>query len=279
MVIVFAISLIFASACKNQHNMATDNNSTRILFLHHSTGKAIWEGKSSGTGWLSGIFGHHEAVPEWFKNHNEANGSNYSITEQIFPKARPYGWNNYPFDYYNIWVKNGGNKPYLEEPTLEMLTGEYKMIIFKHCFPVGNIVESHDSADINSPEKTLENYKLQYQALKEKLHQFPDTRFLLWTAPALVESQTTPEEAKRTREFVNWVINDWDTEGDNIYLWDFYNLETGGGAFLKPENAVSADDSHPNAAFAARVAPLFCQRIIDVLETNGQKTGLSGEPD
>jgi hypothetical protein len=200
------------------------------------------------------------------------------ITEQAFPKESPYGWENYPFDYYNIFVKNGGDKPYLEEPTLEILTKEYNMVIFKHCFPVGNIIENKDSADINSSEKTLENYKLQYLALKEKLLQFPDTKFLIWTAAAEVESKSTAEEAGRTAEFVEWVINEWDSQGDNIYLWDFYNLETEGGKFLKPDFAVSKDDSHPNGTFANKVAPLFCQRIVDVIETNGQKTGLSGEP-
>ena len=32
-----------------------------------------------------------------------------------FPKPNPYGWNNYPYDYYNIWVKNAGEELYMEE--------------------------------------------------------------------------------------------------------------------------------------------------------------------
>ena len=36
-----------------------------------------------------------------------------------FPKASPYGWHNYPYDYYDIWVKHAGNEPYMEEPSME----------------------------------------------------------------------------------------------------------------------------------------------------------------
>ena len=258
--------------------MAPPEDAYKIVFLHHSTGHVIWKGKATGIKKISSLFNKYEAVPEWFSEYNKTNSTNYFITEQNFPKAKPYGWNNYPYDYYNIWVKNSGGNPYLEEPTLEMLTKEYNMIIFKHCFPVGNIIESADSATANWAEKTLQNYKAQYLALKEKLIQFPETKFLVWTAAALVELQTTPEEANRTREFVDWVTNDWDTDGDNIFLWDFHSLETEGELYLKPDFAEGKNDSHPNGSFANKVAPLFCQRIVDVIETNGLKTGLTGEP-
>ena len=199
---IFAIFVLFATififyGCKNKKNMIADESAYKIMFLHHSTGQVIWEGKNSGIKKITGIFNKSKAVPDWFENYNKTNGTNFFITEQVFPKAKPYGWNNYPFDYYNIFVKNSGDKPYLEEPTLEMLTKDYDMIIFKHCFPAGNINESSDSADINSAEKTVENYKSQYLALKEKLIQFPDTKFLIWTTAALVESQLQrqkPEE-------------------------------------------------------------------------------------
>lgn len=275
---LFAATIFVISSCKNDKKMAPSENAYKIVFLHHSTGHVIWKGKPTGIKSLTSVFSKYEFVPEWFADYNKTNGKEYFITEQNFPKAKPYGWNNYPYDYYNIWVKNAGNQPYLEEPTLEMLTKDYNMIIFKHCFPVGNIAESPDSANPSSAEKSLQNYKSQYLALKEKMHQFPETKFLLWTAAALVEAQTNAGEAARTREFVEWVINEWDEEGDNIYLWDFFNLSTEGGQVLKPEYAVGDNDSHPNGAFANKVAPLFCQRIVDVIETNGQKTGLSGEP-
>ena len=207
-------------------------------------------------------------------NYNESKGTNYQISEKNFPQSEPYGWENYPFDYYNIWVKNAGDKAYMGEPTLEMLTKDYNMIIFKHCYSVGDFIPSAENID--SPEKTIENYKLQYAALKEKMLQFPGTKFLLWTGAVRVQPKISEANALLLKSFFDWVRRTWDTENDNIFLWDFYELETEGGLYLKPEYATAPDNSHPNKAFGQKVAPFFCQRIVDVIENNGSKTTLTG---
>ncbi|MHC5009971.1 MAG: hypothetical protein ACYTG6_03355 [Planctomycetota bacterium] len=232
----------------------------RILFLHHSTGECIWNG----------------GVPAWFEAYNEAHGTKFRISEQNFPKDAPYGWENYPYDYYTIWVANAGPEPYREEPTLEIFTPEYDLIVFKHCYPVSQIEEDVGEGDVTSSDKRIENYRLQYEALKEKLLAFPDTRFLLWTGAALVESETDEAAARRARSFFDWVKGTWDEKGDNIFLWDFHELETEGGLYLK--DAYAQGDSHPNEAFSRRVAPLFCQRIVDVLAGQGDETSLTGRP-
>lgn len=262
--------------CKNPENPMPKEGSYKIIFLHHSTGNNIWKGKPQGFDKITNIFNKVYAVPEWFNNYNSQNGTNYFIKEQTFPKGEPYPWENYPYDYYNIWVKNAGNEPYMEEPTLEILTSQYDLIIFKHCFPVGLIEEDIGNPDIESKEKRIENYKLQYAALKEKLLQFPDKIFLVWTGAANVEAKTTPEYAQRTKVFFDWVKTEWDTEGDNIFLWDFYELETEGGIYLKEENARNSENSHPNPDFSSKAATLLCQRIVDIIETNGLKTTLTG---
>ena len=64
----------------------------------------------------------------WFIQYNAENGTNYRIIERAFPSGKPYKWKNYPFDYWNIWVKNAGYKPYMEEPTLETLTQLFDVI-------------------------------------------------------------------------------------------------------------------------------------------------------
>lgn len=71
------------------------------------------------------------AVENWFKNYNREHEKNYFIQEMVFPKAKPYGWNNYPFDYYTIWVKHSGPEPYKEEPTLELLSSKFDVVIWK----------------------------------------------------------------------------------------------------------------------------------------------------
>lgn len=248
--------------------MKINKKEYKIIFLHHSTGRIIYNGGKEPNPIMRKLFPQKAYVPSWFNEYNLRNGTNYTIKEQFFPKNNPYGWNNYPYDYYNIWVKNAGPQPYLEEPTLEMLTKEYDLVIFKHCYPVSNIINDFNKPDINSEEKRLENYKLQYLALKKKLQEFPKTKFLIWTGAAQVKSKITEEQALNAKAFFDWVKNEWDTDNDNIFIWDFYDLQTNGELYLKDEYACNINDSHPGKLFAQRVAPLFCHRIIEVIQRN-----------
>ena len=217
----------------------------KVLFLHHSTGQTVWRGDVSKITWK--LFKEGSFI-KWWKEYNKKNKTNYHIEELAFPKKEPYGWRNQPVDYYYIWVKNAGNKPFMEEPTLEMLTKDYGVIIFKHCYPISAIEPDKDSADVDSQEKQLQHYKLQYLALKEKM-----------------------------KEWISWVKNEWDEKGDNIYLWDFYELETEGGLYFKDEYCSGPGDTHPSKKFAASVVPYFGKRIIDVMTGKGDETSLTGK--
>lgn len=274
-ILLIVIPLI---SCK-QKEKTSDMN---IIFLHHSTGGVIWQGAKASiikraankiSPKLADALGQKAQLPLLFEKYDK----NYLIKEMVFPKAAPYGWHNYPYDYYDIWVNHAGNQPYMEEPTLEMLTKQYQVIIFKHCFPVSNIQADKDSADINSDYKSLANYKLQYAALRNKLHEFPNTKFIIWTGAAQVASAVSENEAKRAKEFFTWVTDEWDLPGDNIYIWDLYSLETEGGLYFKEEYATSPNNSHPNTEFAGKAVKLIFNRIIDVIENDGSKTKLNGE--
>jgi hypothetical protein len=279
--IIFLLAIPLNS-CK-QKEQTSDMN---IIFLHHSTGGVIWQGSKASiitraarkiSTKLAEAVGNKANLPLLFEKYNEANNKNYLIKEMAFPKESPYGWHNYPYDYYDIWVKHAGNEPYMEEPTLEILTKQYQVIVFKHCFPVSNIQANQDSADINSDYKTLANYKLQYVALRDKLHEFPNTKFILWTGAAQVKSAVSDDEAKRAQEFFTWVTNEWDLPGDNIHIWDLYSLETEGELYFKEEYAASPNNSHPNGEFAGKVVQLIFNRIVDVIENDGTRTKLTGE--
>ncbi len=275
---------IAVTGCKKSQKIQSMNKEIKIIFLHHSTGKVIWQGKTQKIvkvyqkirKKLFKSTSKNCLIPRLMKQYNKANRTNYNISEVSFPKKEPYGWHNYPYDYYNIWVKNQGGEPYLFEPTLEMLTKEYDVIIFKHCFPVCNIEEDASKAIIDSDYKSIENYKLQYNALKGKLYQFPDIKFIVWTGAALVKNHISEESAMRAREFFTWVKEEWDQADDNIFIWDFYELQTEGGLYFKDDYAVSSDNSHPSPDFAKEVAPLLVNRIIDVIENNGTQTDLNG---
>jgi len=251
-----------------------NNSPTKIIFLHHSTGNGVWKGNVNKL--IFKLTGKGD-VERLIDKHNKRNNTNYYIKELSFPKKELYGWKNYPFDYYNIWVKNAGDKPYLNEPTLEMLASEYSVIIFKHCYPVSSIKADSNSVDINSEIKTIGNYKLQYNALKQKLRTFPATKFIVWTGAALTRAKTNEAEATRAKEFFSWVKETWDEADDNIYLWDFFELETEGGLYLKDNYAVNPNNPHPNKKFNAYAAKLFVSRLADIIENDGQTTNLKGE--
>ena len=235
----------------------------KIIFLHHSIGKNIWLGKTNR--YINKLTNRSD-VGDFFKNYNKENRTEYLITERSFPKVSQYGWKNNPFDYYNIWVRYGGDKLYMQEPTLEILTKEYEVIIFKHCYPSSRIGPDTSPPDIDSEIKSLQNYKLQYNALKKKLHEFPDNKFIIWTPAVMIKSQMHEDEANRTQEFYYWLMTEWSEKGDNIYLWDFYKYETEGGLYLLDKNAEAPDNSHPGRTFSERLSPIFSRYIIDVIE-------------
>ena len=257
---VLALVLVGGVSRQGEAQVAAGGKAT-ILFLHHSTGGVVWGG----------------GVPEWIAQYNAAHATNYQITETAFPKDAPSRWANYPYDYWNIWVRHAGPTPYQEEQTLELLAPQNDLIIWKHCYPVSNVEEDTGRPDVTSDAKRRENYVLQYQALKAKMHEFPQTRFLVWTGAALAQSSTSEANAQRARAFFAWVGDEWDQPGDNIFVWDLFELQTEGGLYLKAEYEASPGDSHPSAAFARRVAPLFGQRIADVLEGRGDQTSVTGD--
>ena len=236
----------------NENNKAKpsqESNNVRIVFLHHSTGGRIWDG----------------GVPQLIKEYNLNNGTNYQISEQCYPSTEGgYPWSNYPYDYYNLWVKHTGDSQDRKELNLDQIAANYDVIIFKHCFPVSEIKADRGKPDINSNRKSLENYKLQYNTLKDRMLQFPDKKFIVWTGAALSEDSTTPEQAKRSKEWTNWIRNEWDKTGDNIFIFDFEQLEAEGGLYLKYPS--QNKDSHPDTNFSKTAASEFVKKIIEVIQ-------------
>ena len=265
-VFVFAVLFLFVVAFaqapgSNAPSQKPLGKDVKIIFLHHSTGSNVWQG----------------GVAAWFKEYNASHAVNYQITEQAFPKEEPYGWKNYPFDYWNIWVNHAGPNAFQEEPTLEILTRKYNVIVFKHCFPVASVNPDTGKGDVSSEDKRAENYKLQYEALKSKLRQFPNNRFVVWTGAMLCQTDTDEASAKRAKDFFRWVKTSWDEKGDNIYVWDFETLETDGGLYLKKGYEAEPGDSHPGKDLCKRIAPLFAKRVVDCIEGRGDSGSLTGQ--
>ncbi|MBP1628363.1 MAG: hypothetical protein H6Q00_2838 [Holophagaceae bacterium] len=254
--------LLLFNSCGGGGNATTpaSSDSVKIIYLHHSTGATVWAG----------------GVDSYFTAYNGAHGTSYEITERAYPDT-PYDWANYPYDYWNLWVNPGGpaNDSNPKVHSLAKLCSDYDVIVFKHCFPVSGILADTGAPLVSSSEKRLENYKLQYAALKTALNAHPTKQFIVWTGAALLESESDADQGTRARAFSEWVKNTWDVPGDNIFVWDFFELETEGGNFLKA--AYAAGDSHPSAAFSATVAPYIGKRIVDVVEGRGDTGSLTGK--
>lgn len=190
-----------------------------IIFLHHSTGTNVWGG----------------GVPEWFDNYNTTNGTHYTVNEAWFETES--GGNN-PYDYWKLWVHD-----HTGTHSLETLTPTYNVIIWKHCFPVSNVGSDPENQSVSSSDQTIENYKLQYAALKTKMNAYPNVKFIVWTGAAQVQNAVSHDDAVRAQDFFNWVKTIWDVPGDNVYVWDFYSLETEGSLYMKSSYASSSSDS------------------------------------
>lgn len=233
---------------------------TRIVLLHHSTGGVVYEA----------------GLEAWFREHNASHGTAYAVSERAYP-SDPYPWENYPYDYWNIWVNHAGAAPYRGQETLETLASRHDVVVWKHCFPVSDVGPDAGAPEISSDRKTVGNYRAQYLALREAMRRFPRTRFVVWTGAALTRAATNEAAALRARAFSEWVVREWDEPGDNVYVFDFRRLETEGGLYLLDRYAAGPDDPHPAPAFARRVAPLLGRRIVDVVEGRGDSGSLTGE--
>ncbi len=258
-------------------------SSEKIIFLHHSTGEGVY---------------YEGGVPDWIANYNSEQGTSYQISERNYPGS-PYAWQNYPYDYWNLWSNgacDAGN-PNIE--CLDSLTQSYDVIIFKHCFPGSAIEEDSGNPDVSSATKTLENYKLQYRALRDMMDGYPDNLFIVWTLAPLHRKSTYAEEAARARQFVDWVRDEFLTEDGlshaNIALFDFWGIvaeedpsppngETNCLKYAYEQSHISGD-SHPNTAANEAAGPEFAGTIIDAIENyfgsagSDNETGTDGDDD
>lgn len=234
----------------------------RVLFLHHSTGAGVWGYPDKG-------------VPAWFGEYNTANATSFDVTERSYPTGS-YPWDNYPYDYWNLWINGMCNSNESSIECMNTLAADHEIIIFKHCFP-GADVGPDVGADITSSYKSLENYKLQYRALRTMMDAYPDTKFIVWTLAPLHRLATDAAHAARAAEFVAWVKGDFLTEDGgphpNIFVFDFWSIvaETDPAPAQGTTNCLKYEyegshtdsDSHPNGAANNVAGPLFAQFIVD----------------
>jgi hypothetical protein len=236
----------------------------KIIFLHHSTGGGVYQQGN---------------VAQWVQAYNKQNGTSYTITERSYPNT-PYPWENYPYDYWNLWINGACNNNNSSVECMDKLTQNYDVIVFKHCFPGADVLADQGNASVSSNRKSLENYKLQYRALRTLMDSYPNNKFIVWTLAPLHRNATSVANATRAKQFVDWVKNEWLTEDQkvhpNIFVFDFFGLAAelnatpvnGKVNCLKYayEGDHNGSDSHPNLLANQTIGPLFSLFVVDAIK-------------
>ncbi len=237
--------------------------SKRIIFLHHSVGKNILQQGGLRDSLLEmGIF---------------VKGATYG--DEIGQFTDVCHWTpKFSADFDQILkFKNHPNVYYTDDRRNDI-------IMFKSCFPNSDISgEGSGSGDPTSRERTIANYRAAFEEIGKQFAKHPDRLIIYWTTPPLTPASTTPEAAKRAREFNNWVTGEYlssyrqKTGLNNFYVFDLYSILSDDSNVLRQEfRPEDATNSHPNEVANTTVARHFMEFFKPILSEWESRTQTPG---
>jgi hypothetical protein len=259
----------------------------RLLFIHHSTGGQ----------WLADAGEIKDIIPDTSLHQTHPNGgglrslltkNNYQVHEAAYKsdigeKTDVCDWNAKFRDKMGTVLKcDFQDIPYKDA------SAKNDIVMLKSCFPNSNIEsEGTEPGDPDSTVMTTANFKAAYNKLLGYFSAYPNTLFVVVTAPPLAKNVPS-----RTKEFIRTLIgsessvkatgerarrfNNWlkDSEkgwlagynGKNVVVFDYYDVLTHKGesnfAMYATGNAL---DSHPSTegnSIAAREFIAFLNRAV-----------------
>ena len=216
-----------------------------MVWHHHSTGDSLLAG-----GLLDALRANNVAFYDI--NYEEAKVDGYVIGDHTDPPDFPKNFNTPKFfDTIKGWELKQEQKV-------------HDIVMFKSCFPASNI----------KSDKMLEDYKAWYTSLLPTFKANPEILFIGMSTPPLVKGHTTPEQARRARQWAKWITTEYATDLKNVQIFDLFNalavLEGKPDAnTLVPQFAQGKTDSHPNAAGAKAVTRMFIPWFNRILRTAG----------
>lgn len=103
--------------------------------------------------------------------------------------------------------------------------------------------------------------------IKENLKKYHGKQFILVTPPPERKELTTLENAKRAKKLVGWLCSKEFSKGIlNVHIFDLFSLLADSNGFLKEEyTRLIPVDSHPNIKANVHIAPIFAQKIVEVV--------------
>lgn len=261
-----------------------------LLFIHHSCGGQLLADK-----------GHEEGENCIYKTHPYGGGlrrmlekNNYQVHEASYKsligdKTDVCHWNAKFRDNMDKILTCKGQDEFFLDGT------KNKIVMFKSCFPNNWITSNgRSSANPDSCEPTLANFKASYNALLPYFRNQPDTLFVVLTAPPLAQPvlykkgkvmelaktitgrpDTIEKIGQRARSFNNWlkdVESGWlkGYELKNVVVFDYYDILTGNGEsdwLIYPTG--DGTNSHPSSEGNSKVAEEFVPFLNRVVQRLG----------
>lgn len=214
-------------------DLTEQNMPVRMIYLHHSVGKGIlYDGGLKDSLAQLGI---------------AAKGATYG--DEIGQATDICDWTpKFQTDMQRIFT-------FKAHPNLYYTDGKTNdVVMFKSCYP-NSYIESEGSGAGNATDKkrTTENYRAAFAAIGQEMRKYPEKLFIYMTYPPMAAPETTPEAAKRGREFNAWMINEFqpsyakETGLGNFVIFDLFDILADSNNVLKDEyRRESPRDSHPN---------------------------------
>ncbi|MCP4682067.1 MAG: hypothetical protein GY864_07025 [Desulfobacterales bacterium] len=218
------------------------------------------------------IFIHHSTGENWLDDENGGLGialrdNNYFVSDTN------YGWNDVgdttDIGHWWDWFRGSGSAGILsalygesgQNSYYSRLStdpgGQNEIVMFKSCFPNSSLGGSPSDAptsgdnplrgqDAWSEYMTVANAKGIYNDILTYFASRPDRLFIAITAPPLGYFDTDTATAANARAFNEWLVNDWLSgyTGNNVAVFDFYNVLTSNGGNTNVNDAGSAAGNH-----------------------------------
>jgi hypothetical protein len=233
--------------------------STRMVFLHHSVGKGILEegglrdslfdiGVSIKSATYGDDIGQDTDMRHWLPKFRD--GMNRILRFKAHPNT-----------YYSNDITND-------------------IVMFKSCYPNSDISsEGTEPGNPTGKERSVADFKAAFEDLKPEFAKRKDKLFIYMTAPPLVPEETSPENARRAREFNNWLIGEYlpayvsETGCNNLVVFDLFGFLAGEDNYLKQEyRRAHKGDSHPNVTANREAAAKFMQFFHQVWQSRRGKS-------